>query len=264
MSFKFITLSVTEGLAILTLNRPEVLNSFHREMALELLQALETIHADAAIRSVLITGNGRGFCAGQDLANIVPQGMKISEADLGAIVQEQYNPILRLIRKTEKPFVCAVNGVAAGAGANLALSCDIVIASEKASFVQSFAKVGLIPDTGGTYFLPRLVGTARATAMMMLAEKITASEAVAMGMIYKALPAEAFLVEATKIAAYLATQPTFGLGLTKRLLNSSGINSLDTQLDLERDAQRACGNSADYNEGVEAFLEKREPRFIGK
>jgi 2-(1,2-epoxy-1,2-dihydrophenyl)acetyl-CoA isomerase len=184
--------------------------------------------------------------------------------DLGDIVRDSYNPVVRAIRKLEKPVICAVNGVAAGAGANLALACDLVLAAEEATFVEVFAKIGLVPDTGGSFFLPRLVGLARAAALSMLAEKITAAQAVDIGLIYRACPAASLAEEASKLAVHLATQPTFGLGLTKRLLNASWGNDLETQLELEAECQGAAGRSADYAEGVAAFLAKRKPVFTGR
>ncbi|MGH6821768.1 MAG: enoyl-CoA hydratase-related protein [Methylocella sp.] len=242
------------------MNRPDVLNSFNRQMALELQQVLATIEKDADVRAVLLTGEGRAFCAGQDLSEVA--GSKPPK--LGAIVEEYYNPVIRAIRRLEKPVVCAVNGVAAGAGANLALACDIVLASEKASFIQSFCKVGLVPDSGGTFFLPRLVGLPRATAMMMLGEKITARQALEMGMIYQVREEGALDAEAMKLATHLASQPTTGLGLIKRALNSSFANNLDAQLDLEATLQGQAGATSDYQEGVRAFLEKRPPKFTGR
>jgi 2-(1,2-epoxy-1,2-dihydrophenyl)acetyl-CoA isomerase len=259
----FILSEREEGVARITLNRPDVLNSFNRAMALQMQRALADAAADSSVRSVYITGAGRAFCAGQDLAE-VPMVDGAPQADLGDIVQKSYNPIVRAIRSMEKPVVCGVNGVAAGAGANLALACDIVFAAESAAFVQAFSKIGLIPDTGGTFVLPRLVGVARATAMMMLDEKITAMRAVELGMIYKALPAEALQNEALGIAQALAKMPTRGLGLTKRALNASLGNGLDAQLDLEERLQSEAGSSADFAEGVSAFLAKRKPNFTGK
>ena len=262
MDYQYILFEVEQGVASVTLNRPDVLNSFHGPMAEELQAALAQASADAGVRAVLLTGAGRAFCAGQDLQAVLPEPGAPPQ-DLGATVRRQYNPIIRAIRYTEKPFVCAVNGVAAGAGANLALACDLVMASEKASFIQSFARIGLIPDSGGTFFLPRLVGLPRATAMMMLAEKVGAAEAQAMGMIYQVHPPEALMEEALRLCRYLATQPTTGLGLIKRGLNAAFTNGLDAQLDLEEALQREAGYTDDYQEGVEAFLQKRPPVFRG-
>jgi 2-(1,2-epoxy-1,2-dihydrophenyl)acetyl-CoA isomerase len=252
-----------EGVLRITLNRPEVLNSFNARMATELREMLEQAAGRDDVRAVLLTGAGRGFCAGQDLAEAAPRPDG-SLPDLGDIVEAQYNPVIRALRGLEKPVVCAVNGVAAGAGANLALACDIVIAAEDASFIQSFAKIGLIPDSGGTFILPRLVGMARATALAMLGERLTASRALEWGMIWQVVPVGVLMDTAGALAAQLATQPTRGLGLIKRGLNRSWGNDLDAQLDLEKDLQREAGRTADYAEGVHAFLEKRKPRFVGR
>ena len=246
----------------LTLNRPDVLNAFNLEMAQELQRALDVAASDAGVRALLLTGAGRGFCAGQDLAS-VPMGEGQPMPDLGNFVRDQYNPIVSRIRALEKPVVCAVNGVAAGAGANLAFACDIVLASSRASFIQSFAKIGLIPDSGGTFTLPRLVGHARAAALMMLGDKLSAADAQSWGMIWKVCEAEHLMAEADALAESLAAQPTRALGLIKRLLNASAANSLDDQLSLEEALQREAGNTADFREGVAAFLEKRTPLFRG-
>jgi 2-(1,2-epoxy-1,2-dihydrophenyl)acetyl-CoA isomerase len=243
----------------ITLNRPEVLNSLTSDMARMVHDALETARADRSVRALLITGNGRAFCAGQDLSEVNAPDVK----DLGDIVRTCYNPIIRAIRKIEKPVVCGVNGVAAGAGANLALACDIVIASELASFIQSFSKVGLIPDSGGTFFLPRIVGFPLATALTMLGDKISADRALALGMIYKVVRDDELLRDSTALAKQLAEMPTRGLGLTKRGLNASLVNDLDKQLDLEEQLQREAGKTEDYREGIAAFLEKRKPEFFG-
>lgn len=249
-----------EHIAIVRLNRPQVYNSFNREMALALQQALDECHYDKAIRVVVLTGNGKAFCAGQDLQEVVdPNG-----PDLDAILSEHYNPIVERIRFIEKPFVCAVNGVAAGAGANIALACDITVAATSASFLQAFSKIGLIPDSGGTFFLPRLIGHQRATALMMLAEKVSATDAAALGMIYKAVPDETLEAEALKIAGQLAQLPPIGLQLTKRALNRSFDNDLAAQLALEHELQVTAGNTHDFKEGVQAFLEKRAPVFKGE
>ena len=264
MAYEFILVATAKDVATITLNRPDVLNSFNRPMAQELQRALREAGGDAGVRAVLLTGSGRGFCAGQDLGEAMAAGVEHSSVDLGDIVHASYTPIVRAIRELEKPVVCAVNGVAAGAGANLALACDIVYASEDAAFVQSFSKIGLVPDTGGTFFLPRLVGPARATALMFLAEKITAKKALEWGMIYDVVPGTVLLDTATAMARHLATMPTRGLALTKRLLNASMSNDLQAQLALEEEMQREAGRTADYVEGVRAFLDKRKPSYAGR
>jgi 2-(1,2-epoxy-1,2-dihydrophenyl)acetyl-CoA isomerase len=250
------------GVATITLNRPDVLNSFTRAMAAELRAALELVAADDAIRAVVITGAGRAFCAGQDLAEAVPR--EGPRPDLGDIVRDGYNPMVLTIRTLEKPVICAVNGVAAGAGANLAYACDIVFAASSATFIQSFAKIGVIPDSGGTFILPRIVGLHRATIMTMLAEKMTAEQAREWGLVYMVTEPEALLETATGTAKYLATQPTRALGLIKRGFNRSLGVDLAAQLDYEEELQREAGNTADYSEGVNAFIEKRKPVFTGR
>ena len=260
---EFVLTEIDQNVARLTLNRPEVLNSFNQRMAVELLEALQAAALDPAVRAVLLTGAGRGFCAGQDLAEPMPRADG-GEFDLGQTVRDSYNPIIRAIRQIEKPVICAVNGVAAGAGANLALACDIVIASSGASFVQSFAKIGLIPDSGGTFFLPRLVGLQRATAMMMLGEKISATRALEIGMIYQVCEPETLAESALATARTLAALPTRGLGLTKRGLNAALSNGLDAQLDMEEELQRLAGRTEDFAEGMAAFVAKRKPVFTGK
>jgi 2-(1,2-epoxy-1,2-dihydrophenyl)acetyl-CoA isomerase len=252
------------GVGSITLNRPEVLNSFNREMSAAFVNVLERAAEDRKVRAILITGNGRAFCTGQDLAEFTEDIKQGVTPILGPIVRERYNPIVKLIRQTEKPFVCAVNGVAAGAGANLALCCDIVLAAQTASFIQSFSKVGLIPDSAGSFILPRLVGFGRAQALALLAEKVSAEDAVGMGMIYKAYPPEELLPRAQELATQLACQPTRGLGFTKRLFNASSGNDLESQLELEEKMQDAAGRTYDYSEGVLAFLEKRAPNFKGE
>ncbi len=261
MAYRFILFEVDHGVARITLNRPDVLNSIHTAMAGEIREVLARAEREPEIRAVLLTGAGRGFCAGQDLDEVRP-GAAVD--DFAAHARKVYTPLVRGIRTLEKPVVCAVNGVAAGAGANLALACDLVLAAEEASFVQAFAKIGLVPDTGGSFFLPRLVGLARATALAMLGEKITARQAVEIGLIYRACPAASLNEEASKLAAHLAAQPTLGLGFTKRLLNAALINDLDAQLELEAELQGAAGRSSDYAEGVAAFLAKRKPVFTGQ
>src|SRR5436305_7706017 len=252
-----------QGVARVTLNRPDVLNSFNRVMAHELCEAFAEIATKDELRAVLLTGAGRGFCAGQDLAEASPRPDG-TLPDLGDLVREGYNPIIRAIRKLEKPVVCAVNGVAAGAGANLAFACDLVFASREASFIQSFAKIGVIPDSGGTFILPRIVGLQRATALTMLAEKITAEQAEEWGLVYRVVEPPALVDVSFTVAAHLATQPTRGLGLIKRAFNRSLGVDLDKQLDYEEELQREAGLTADYAEGVRAFLEKRKPRFEGR
>ena len=263
MPHDFILVEAAAGVMTITLNRPGVLNSFNAQMARELRSALDDSRADKSVRAVMLTGAGRAFCAGQDLSE-VPAAKEGEAFDLGATVRATYNPVIKSIRKLELPVVCAVNGVAAGAGANLALACDIVLASETASFIQSFAKVGLIPDSGGTFFLPRIVGLPRATAMMLTAEKIDAHRAFELGMIYRVCSAETLHQEALRLATELSAMPTRGLGLTKRALNASLENDLEAQLELEADLQREAGRTHDFVEGVRAFLEKRKPNFTGE
>ncbi len=262
MAYQFILVDVESSVMKITLNRPDVLNSFTLAMSRELLEALETARAEKAVRAVLITGAGRAFCAGQDLTDVPPAVN--GKLDLSSTVRETYNPIISLIRTLEKPVVCAVNGVAAGAGANLAIACDVVIASESASFIQSFSKIGLVPDSGGTFFLPRAVGLPMATALMMLAEKLPAKRAAEIGMIYRAVPPESLEAEAMQVAKQLAAMPTKGLGLTKRALNASMGNTLEAQLATEEELQGEAGHTADFMEGVAAFNEKRNPVFRGE
>ncbi|MFP8490270.1 enoyl-CoA hydratase-related protein [Gracilimonas sp. Q87] len=255
--------NLTNGVYTITLNRPDKLNSFNFEMADQMKEALMEAESNDEVRSVLVRGTGRAFSAGQDLA----EATEISndpERDLSEIVYHTYIPIIKGIRELEKPVVCAVNGTAAGAGANIALACDIVIASEEATFIQSFSQIGLIPDSGGTYILPRLIGLARATALTFLGEKVSAQEAVEMGMIWKSYPENAFMKEAEAIASKLAKMPTRGFGLTKKGFNAGFYNNLESQMKLEADLQAEAGNTHDYNEGVQAFLEKRKPDFKGK
>ncbi|MDF2773627.1 MAG: phenylacetate degradation, enoyl-CoA hydratase paaB [Geminicoccaceae bacterium] len=262
MPYEHILYTVEQGVAAITLNRPEVLNSFNRAMAVEVKTALADASSDREVRAVLLAGAGRAFCAGQDLAEAMPKDGPAP--DLGDIVARSYNPIVRTIRQIDKPVICAVNGVAAGAGANLAFACDFVLAASDASFIQSFSKIGLVPDTGGTFFLPRLVGMARATALMMLGDKVSAQDAVAMGLILRAVESAKLMEEATALARTLAARPTRGLGLIKRALNASATNGLDEQLALEAQLQAEAGSTADYQEGVKAFLEKRTPAFVGR
>ena len=252
-----------DGIARITLARPDVLNSMNTALARELQQALDEAAGAADVRALLLTGEGRAFCAGQDLAEVVPpDGSKGPE--LRSVIDENYNPIVRRIVALEKPVVCAVNGVAAGAGANLALCCDVVLAAKSASFLQAFVNIGLVPDTGGTYFLPRLIGLPRAKALMMLGERISAEQALAFGLIWAVHEPERLMPEAEALAAKLAAMPTCALGLIKRATNASLSGNLDSQLDLERDLQVLAGRSHDYAEGVKAFQEKRKPKFLGR
>lgn len=259
MENDFILTEVKNKVAHISLNRPDVLNSFNRHMAKQLQQALDNCATDANIRCVLLSGKGRAFCAGQDLA----EAIATDSPELQQIVKEHYNPIILKIRQLEKPVVCAVNGVAAGAGANIALACDIVLAAESASFIQAFSKIGLIPDSGGTYTLPRLVGWQKASALMMLGDKVSAQEALHMQMIYKVFSDEKLMEEATAMACKLAEMPTKALGLTKRALNASLSNTLEEQLACEEKWQTEAGKTHDYAEGVNAFLQKRKPEFTG-
>jgi len=252
---------IKDKIATLTLNRPEVFNSFNREMALKLQKELDACEQNPEVRAIVITGNGRAFCAGQDLKEVTSPELN---PGFKKILEEHYNPIISKIRKIEKPFLAAVNGVAAGAGANIALACDIVVATEQASFIQAFSKIGLVPDSGGTFFLPRLIGFQKASALMMLGEKVSAEEAERLGMIYKVFPSETFSQEVTNLASILSNMPTKALGMTKRLLNEAMTNSLEDQLDLEGKLQIEAAQSEDYAEGVDAFVNKRTPEFKGK
>ena len=255
-----IKLEILDGVAKITLDRPEKYHAFIREMALQLQIVLDNCKEDKTIRAILITATGKAFCAGQDLGEATnTNGLKLTQ-----IIQEHYNPIIRKIRNIEKPVVAAVNGIAAGAGASIALACDIVVACESASFVQAFSKIGLIPDSGGTYFLPRLIGMQKAAALMMTAEPVSSKEAADIGMIYKVFSNDTFEQESWKLVSKLAKMPTKGLGLTKRLLNASYENDLEQQLTMEDKFQTIAGNSDDFKEGVKAFLEKRKPTFKGK
>ncbi|MFL5224849.1 MAG: 2-(1,2-epoxy-1,2-dihydrophenyl)acetyl-CoA isomerase PaaG [Microvirga sp.] len=251
-----------EGWRVLTLNRPDRLNSFNEAMHERLMAALLEAEADEGCRALLLTGAGRGFCAGQDLSNrVFEPGVT---PDLTKTIERWYNPLVRKLRSFRMPIVCAVNGVAAGAGANIALACDIVLAARSAKFIQAFAKIGLMPDSGGTWFLPRLVGSARARGLALLAEPLPAEKAEAWGLIWKAVDDESLMIEAEKLAIHLATQPTIGLALTKQVLDASWGNTLDRQLDLERDLQGEAGRTPDYAEGVSAFFAKRAPSFTGR
>ncbi|MDE3079184.1 MAG: 2-(1,2-epoxy-1,2-dihydrophenyl)acetyl-CoA isomerase [Paracoccaceae bacterium] len=251
------------GVLHLTLNRPDKLNAFTEEMHLALRAGLERARDDDAVRAVLLTGAGRGFCAGQDLGDRDPRRGG-PPPDLGRTLETFYNPTLRLIRDLEKPVVCAVNGVAAGAGANIAFACDIVLAARSAKFIQAFARIGLVPDAGGTWSLARILGEPRAKALALTAEPLMAETAADWGLIWKAVEDTALMTEAETLARSLATGPTLGLGMTKRLIQAAAGNSLEAQLDLERDCQQIAGRSADYAEGVTAFLEKRKPVFRGE
>lgn len=248
------------NVAKIMLNRPKVYNSFNREMALALQSVLDACWHDSDIRAIYLTGEGKAFCAGQDLQEVSGE----NPPSFRTILSEHYNPIIERLRNIEKPIVAAVNGVAAGAGANIALACDIVIASESASFIQAFSKIGLIPDSGGTFMLPRLIGFQRASALMMLGEKVSASEAMNIGMIYKVFPDADFASASWKLAETLAQMPTRGLGYTKRALNQSITNDLNQQLSLEDHLQSEAASTKDYKEGVSAFLEKRKPEFTGE
>lgn len=254
-----ILVDVRPGYRQIILNRPERLNALTVEMADALMAALDAAQADPECRAMLLTGAGRGFCAGQDLTAIVGGGA----AEIAAAL-DHYNPLIRKIRTLPMPVVCAVNGVAAGAGANLALACDIVLAAKSASFVEAFARIGLIPDVGGTWILPRLVGTARARALSLMAEPLPAVKAEDWGLIWQAVDDERLMAEAHALAARLASQATVGLALIKKALDAAAINSLDVQLDLERDLQAEAAATPDHEEGVRAFLEKRAPVFTGR
>ncbi len=251
-----------DGIARLTLNRPDKLNSFNVAMHEQLRDALLQIQADKTLRVLVLTGAGRAFCAGQDLSDraVAPGGAAV---DLGESIEKYYAPLVLALRRLPLPVICAVNGVAAGAGANLPLACDIVLAARSASFVEVFCKLGLIPDTGGTYFLPRLLGSARATALAMLGDKLSAEQAAEWGLIWKCVDDDQLVAETDKLARHFASAPTLGLARTKQALQASGLNTLEAQLDLERDYMRELGHSADYREGVAAFMAKRPPRFTG-
>jgi len=263
MNYEQIRFEVSERVARVTLNRPDRLNSFTTQMHGELRDALSRVAADGDARVLLLTGEGRAFCAGQDLSDraVAPGAAPV---DLGASIEENYRPLVLALRDLALPVVCAVNGVAAGAGANIALACDVVIATRSASFIQAFCKIGLVPDSGGTFFLPRLVGAARAMGLAMLGDKLSAEQAAAWGLIWKCVDDGEFVATTDALLAQLADAPTAGLAAIKRALYASNDNTLEQQLDVERDAQRTLGYSADYREGVAAFLDKRAPRFSGR
>ncbi len=255
-----ILFNIEESVAFITLHRPEVYNSFNREMALLLQQHLDQCKKDKEVRAIHITGAGKAFCSGQDLQELIAE----DGPELTTILSEHFNPIVEKIRTIEKPVICAVNGVAAGAGANIALACDITLAKKSASFIQAFSKVGLIPDSGGTFFLPRLIGRQKAMALMMLGDKVSATDAATWGMIFKVFPDDQFVAETKKIAYKLAKMPTKALGLTKRAMNHALDNDLFTQLAIEEQLQSAAGMTHDFQEGVRAFVEKRKPEFKGE
>jgi 2-(1,2-epoxy-1,2-dihydrophenyl)acetyl-CoA isomerase len=260
MSNTFILTEQTGSVLKITLNRPDKFHSFNREMSMQLLEAFRHAANEKSIRAVWLSASGKAFCAGQDLSEAIdPSGPGIER-----IVKEHYNAIILAIRNLEKPVVCAVNGVAAGAGANIALACDVVVAGKSAAFIQAFSKIGLIPDSAGTFFLPKYVGFQRASALMMLGDKVGADEALQMGMLYKVFEDAVLNDESMNIAATLAAMPTRGLWLTKKLLNESSANSLNRQLDRECEEQLVAANTADHKEGVQAFLEKRKPEFKGE
>lgn len=252
-----LTKHIENGVCTLTLNRPEVFNSFNKEMAMALQNELDACEKDENVRAIVIVGTGKAFCAGQDLAEVMdPNG-----PELQSIVRDHYNPIIQRIRSIEKPVIAGVNGVAAGAGANIALACDLTIAKKSASFIQAFSKIGLIPDSGGTYYLPRIIGSQKALALMMTGEKISADQADAMNMIYKSVEDEQFEAEIQKLATTLAAMPTKGLGLTKRAVNQSFNNTLEEQLKVEETLQTEAGKTYDFNEGVNAFFGKESAGF---
>jgi len=253
--------TVENGVGTLIINRPDKFNAVTRTVALGMQQKLHEWSEDPAVRAIVLKGSGKAFCAGQDLNEVMDPENKL---DLSKIVAEHYNPLIKMLREIEKPVIGAINGVAAGAGANIALACDITIAKESATFIQAFSKIGLIPDSGGTYTLPRLIGYQKAAALMMLGDKVSAADAERMGMIYKMVSDDQFEAEIKAVSEKLAQMPTKGLGLTKRALNYGLNNSMDKQLDIEEQLQTAAAQTEDYNEGVSAFLEKRKPEFKGK
>lgn len=256
-----VQLTIEEGTAFIALNRPKVYNSFNREMALHLQSVLQDCEKNNSIRAIVLTGNGKAFCAGQDLKEVTTPS---ENPGFQKILEEHYNPIVSQIRNSSKPIIAAVNGVAAGAGANIALACDIVLAHENASFIQAFSKIGLIPDSGGTFFLPRLIGFQKASALALLGDTIKADEAERIGMVYKVVPDQEFEATTKQLAHKVAQMPTYALGLIKKAFNASLQNSLEEQLALESEYQIKASESEDYTEGVKAFMEKRKPTFKGK
>jgi 2-(1,2-epoxy-1,2-dihydrophenyl)acetyl-CoA isomerase len=263
MTYENILFDCADGIARLTLNRPDKLNSFTVAMHTEVRDALARVEADQTVRVLVLTGAGRGFCAGQDLSDrAVAPGQ--APVDLGQSIEKYYAPLVLTLRRLPLPVICAVNGVAAGAGANITLACDLVIAARSANFIEPFCKLGLIPDTGGTYFLPRLVGTARAMGLALLGDKLPAEQAAAWGLIWKCVDDDKLVAETDALARHFASAPTRGLARTKQAIYASPANTLAAQLDVERDLMRELGRSDDYREGVAAFLEKRAPRFTGR
>jgi 2-(1,2-epoxy-1,2-dihydrophenyl)acetyl-CoA isomerase len=262
MTYETIQFNIDKGIAVLTLNRPDRLNSFTQAMHREVRAALDQVQADKTVRVLLLTGAGRGFCAGQDLNDraVEPGGAGV---DLGESVEKYYAPLVMTLRTLPMPVICAVNGVAAGAGANLALACDIVLAAKSASFIEAFSKLGLIPDTGGTWALPRLIGPARAMGLAMLGERLPAEKAEEWGLIWRCVPDDALMIEAMAMAEHFAAAPTKGLAYTKKAMLASSTNTLEQQLALEASMMRELGYSHDYREGVAAFIDKRQPQFQG-
>jgi len=259
-TYNNIKFKIEDGVGIITFNRENVLNSFNFPMANDVIDALKICQDDDLIRAIILTGSGRGFCAGQDLEEATKEGGPSIEE----IVDHTYNPIIHLIRKIEKPVIAAVNGVAAGAGANIALACDITFACESAKFIQSFSNIGLVPDSGGTFFLPRLIGLQRATALMYTAEKVTAEQAKELGMIYDVVLDHSLMGKTIAFAKVLAKRPTKGIGLTKRALNASFTNTFEQQLEVEKELQAIAASTHDHKEGIQAFFEKRAPEYKGK
>jgi len=263
MNYDSIQFTIENGIALLTLNRPDRLNSFTKAMHLEVRDALERLQADKSVRVLVLTGAGRGFCAGQDLSDraVEPGAQGV---DLGESVEKFYAPLVLTLKNLPLPVICAVNGVAAGAGANLALACDIVLAARSASFIEAFSKLGLIPDTGGTWHLPRLIGHARAMGLAMLGEKLSAEKAEEWGLIWRCVADDVLMIEAMALAEHFAAAPTKGLAFTKKAFQASYANTLEDQLQLEANMMRELGQTHDYREGVAAFMAKRTPHFKGE